>query len=84
VQYAEPKDGPQALVVCDKCGHEVKVKCRIEETGRTMVLWPAELYQMLYGALELHGVQDEAFKGVAEIDWKSLLARLKAKCPRTS
>jgi len=80
VEYTLPKDGPRALIICGKCRHEVKVACR-SEGGKTAVLWPAELYQMLWGALGIYGIQDEAFKGKAEVDWKKFTARLVAARP---
>lgn len=81
VDYFYPEEGPRALVTCDRCRHEVKVLCRSEE-GKTAVLWPAELYQMLCGALGIYGIVDESFMGKAEVDWKKFVARLVKARPR--
>ena len=83
VGYAMPEDGPRAFIVCDKCAHEVKVSCLNEHTGRTAVLWPAEIYQMLWGTVRIYGTYDgQAFNGSAKLDLKKFLGKLVAAHPQ--
>jgi hypothetical protein len=82
VEYTLPKDGPRAFIFCEKCRREVTVCCRNEHTRRKAVLWPAEIYQLLYGVLAIHGTYDDAFKGKAELDWKKFMGKLIATHPQ--
>lgn len=81
VDYTLPKDGPQAFVTCEKCRHEVKVSCRNGSTGRSAVLWPAEIYQMLGGVLSLGGIEEDAFKGQVTVQWEEFQAKLMSAHP---
>jgi hypothetical protein len=82
VEYSLPGDGPRAFVSCEKCRHEVKVSCRNERTGKEAILWPAEVYQLLWGILNIYGVGDDTFKGQVDLDRKKLAARLVAGHPQ--
>lgn len=84
VDYTLPKDGPQAFVTCEKCRHEVKVSCRNGSTGRSAVLWPAEIYQMLRGLLTLYGVDDEKLQGEVKVRWDEFMAKLISTHPHLS
>lgn len=79
VKYSFPEGVPLALLVCDRCGREVRVRCKNMISGRSAVLCPEEMYQLLGEALELHGLQDEAFKGIAEVDWTRFAEGLKKR-----
>lgn len=82
VDYTMPKDGPRAFITCEKCRREVKVSCRNEATGRRVVLWPAEVYQLLSNAVALHGLCDGTFKGQVEVRWKEFLGKLISAHPQ--
>jgi len=82
VDYILPNDGPRAIVKCAKCRHEVKVACRNLKTGGSVILWPAQVYQLLCGAVDIHGIDEETFKGLVEVDWKTFMSKMIAAYPR--